>query len=163
MDYSEKKPKQKFTPEEDAKLTSYVRIYGTDDWNEIASFFDDRSARQLKERWFNYLDPNVDIHDWTPEEEELLLEKISQCGKKWRMIAQSFNGRTDVHLKNRYQLMKRRERLTGNIRLPQNKKDFKKILNDEKVYSKPIKTVDLLTVLPADFKFLDNLIYDDSL
>ena len=110
------KLKKKFTPEEDELLKSLVEQYGTSNWNDIETNFPNRTARQLKDRWLNYLDPNVNMGEWTLEEEELLLQKIDEIGKKWRKIATFFNGRTDVHLKNRYKLMKRREQHTGNIR-----------------------------------------------
>ena len=109
--------KKKFTKEEDKQIVKLVEKYGTDNWTEISEFFFNRSGRQLKDRWFNYLDPEVNKKEWTPEEEELLLQKLEEYGKKWRVISRFFRGRTDVHLKNRYRMMKRREKLTGNIRM----------------------------------------------
>ena len=107
--------KHKFTTEEDSKIGKLVATYGLDNWATIADLIPNRSARQIKERWFNYLCPLVNRSDWTSEEEEKLLRLIEEHGKKWRTIAKFFNGRTDVNLKNRYRLLKRRERNTGSL------------------------------------------------
>ena len=106
--------KKKFTKEEDRKLVESVRIHGDNNWNKIAEVFFNRSPRQLKERWTNYLNPAVNKNEWTEEEEELLLEKLSEFGKRWREISKYFNGRTDVQLKTRYRMIKRRQQTNDN-------------------------------------------------
>ena len=138
------KLKKKFSPEEDARLKEYVHTYGTSDWNTIAHFFGNRTARQLKDRWENYLDPEVDLHEWTAAEEELLLQMLSLYGMKWRTIANFFKGRTDVHLKNRYRLMKRRERITGSIHL-QKKPDENQESSANDLTFDPVSILDLTT------------------
>ena len=155
------KLKKKFTQEEDLKLTEYVNTYGTSNWNVIAHHYGNRSARQLKDRWFNYLDPRVDLHEWTSEEEELLLEKLAQIGKKWRVIALFFKGRTDVHLKNRYKLMKRRERITGNIRLPNKQENREELQFNELSLTNQIDDNNLVTILPIENQNMDSWFSDD--
>ena len=136
MLYTQSRLHKKFTEEEDKRIKELVQVYGDNCWSKLSNFFFNRCGRQLKERYFNYLAPNVNKDDWTAEEEELLLQKLQECGKKWRKISSFFQGRTDVHLKNRYRMMKRRERLTGNIRmqvqqktLPQEKQKENEKLN----------------------------------
>ena len=157
------KLKKKFTREEDAKLTEYVNMYGTSNWNIIAHYFVNRSARQLKDRWFNYLDPKIDFHDWTPEEEELLLEKLVEIGKKWRVIAFFFNGRTDVHLKNRYKLMKRRECLRGNMILPKKQEEREELPSKEFSLINQSDNFELINLLPSDLHNGDYWFSEDKL
>ena len=108
--------KRNFTKEEDRQIIELVKVYGNNNWNKIAEVFFNRSPRQLKERWTNYLNPAVNKNEWTEEEEELLLEKLSEFGKRWREISKYFNGRTDVQLKSRYRMIERRKHtvLTNN-------------------------------------------------
>ena len=58
-----KKNKCKFSQEEDDKLAELVRKFGPKNWKMIAEGIPSRSARQLRERWINYLDPNVNRTD----------------------------------------------------------------------------------------------------
>jgi hypothetical protein len=94
--------RHRFRSEEDQKLSQLVQQYGDQKWKLIAEFMPNRTARQCRERYINYLAPNINKDDWTPAEDELLLRLVQQLGHKWTLIAQIFPGRTDVHLKNRY-------------------------------------------------------------
>ena len=100
--------KNRFTHAEDAIITSMMKSKQNYSWHQIGEALKGRSARQVKERWLNYLDPNLNQDNWSSEEEKLLLEKIREIGHKWRLIAKYFKGRTDVHLKNHYNLMIRK-------------------------------------------------------
>ena len=100
--------RQKFTPEEDIILHDRVMMNGEKDWAKIASFLKSRTSRQCRERWKNYLSPKL-VHDpWTQSEDELLSKLINQFGPKWSKISNHFPGRTDVIIKNRWSLLKRR-------------------------------------------------------
>ena len=52
-------PKRKFNEKDDEKLKEIVQRVGEDDWNEVAKQMGSRNARQCKERWENYLSPNI--------------------------------------------------------------------------------------------------------
>jgi hypothetical protein len=69
----------------------------------------DRTARQCKERWINYLSPALNTAAWTPEEDRLLLEKQRDYGSKWAQIAKFFPNRTDGMVKNRFNRLQRRQ------------------------------------------------------
>jgi hypothetical protein len=61
-----------------------------------------RAARQIRERYLNYLDPNIKQGNWTEEEDQKLISFISQKEKNyWKNISRYFSGRTDVSIKNR--------------------------------------------------------------
>jgi hypothetical protein len=102
----QRKPKQiarhKFTPEEDEALRRRVAQLGTTDWNAIAQQFPNRTARQCRDRWRNYISPDVVTGRWTQADEEMLLAKVQEIGPRWALIAQHFPGRTDIGIKNHY-------------------------------------------------------------
>ena len=94
--------KRKFTPEEDEKLAFIVSQCGESNWKRIAEQMGTRNCRQCRERWKNYLCPNVCKEPWTQEEDELLQEKYKELGSQWSVIAKFFPSRTDVNIKNRW-------------------------------------------------------------
>lgn len=93
--------KYKFTLQEDKAIIDNVIIYGHN-WKQIAMIFPTRrSARQIRERYNNYLSPKLST-TWTTEEDCLLMEKYTELGPKWAMIARYFQDRTDIQIKNRF-------------------------------------------------------------
>jgi hypothetical protein len=98
-----------FTPDDDRALRACVDSLGTSDWNAIAMRIQGRTPRQCKERWTNYLSPDLNGSPWTPDEDRLLLEKQSEIGNKWVRLSAFFVNRTDAMVKNRFHLLKRRE------------------------------------------------------
>ena len=102
--HESKSTRQKFTAEEDARLIDLVRIHGNKAWKKIASIMKTRTTRQCRERYINYLSPNVTNGPWTAEEELLLIEKVQEMGPRWPKIAKYFQSRSDVNIKNRYAL-----------------------------------------------------------
>jgi hypothetical protein len=80
------------------------------DWVEIANAVQDRSPRQCRERWRNYLKPVIDSSPWTPEEDQILLREFQNLGRQWTAIAVFLPGRTEVNVKNRWSKL-RRDRL----------------------------------------------------
>lgn len=103
----QKSIKIKFTPEEDEKLRNLVQAHGTNSWNLIAGLMGNRNARQCRERWKNYVNPELRNEPWTLEEDKLLVEKYEEYGPKWNKIAKHFVNRSDNSLRNRWQLMLR--------------------------------------------------------
>lgn len=101
-------PKCKFTKEEDAKLASIVSSMKELNWKIVSEKMGDRNPRQCKERWENYLDPNVNRSPFTTQEDILLIEKFQELGPKWVVISKFFNNRSDICIKSRYMVLKRR-------------------------------------------------------
>ncbi|EAY18843.1 Myb-like DNA-binding domain containing protein [Trichomonas vaginalis G3] len=101
-------PKVKFTVEDDAKLKSLVETYGETDWNLISQKMETRNPRQCRERWENYLSPKVNHSPFTPAEDIQLLTLYEELGAKWVQISKRFNNRTDISVKSRWMVLKRR-------------------------------------------------------
>jgi hypothetical protein len=100
--------KLKFTAEEDNILGRLVREFGTKNWRQVAQLMRTRNARQCRERWNNYINPALRIGTWTPDEDELLLKQYAIHGSKWNKIAKVFRRRSDLSLRNRWQMLERR-------------------------------------------------------
>jgi hypothetical protein len=100
--------KLKFTPDEDARLLELVQEYGPKEWITVASLMQTRNPRQCRERYSNYLNPNLRHDGWTAEEDVLLEQKYQEIGPKWNSIGKAFTNRSDNALRNRWMMMNRR-------------------------------------------------------
>jgi hypothetical protein len=81
-------PHRRFTVSEDARLQHLVQGCAVPDWIFIASLMPGRNIRQCRERWLNYLSPEIASAPWTAEEEHCLEQKVFELGTKWQIIAQ---------------------------------------------------------------------------
>jgi hypothetical protein len=91
-----------FSADEDARLRMLVAQFGDNNWKLIAHEMRGRSPRQCRERYKNYLSPDLSTRPWTESEDELLREKYSVLGPRWAKMTPAFAGRSDVALKNRW-------------------------------------------------------------
>jgi hypothetical protein len=64
---------------------------------KIARLFPERKGKQIRERWVNQLNPNINKTPWTKKEDKILLRYKLIYGNKWSTIAK--------HLHNRYVLL----------------------------------------------------------
>ena len=101
--------KVKFSAEEDALIIKLVKKFGEKAWSSVAARIPNRTARQIRERYKNYLSPDVNNSPWTAEEDARLLMLVAEHGPKWSKIMAHFRNRTDVSIKNHYILIQRRE------------------------------------------------------
>jgi hypothetical protein len=90
-------------------LRELINEHGASDWTLIASYLEGRNPRQCKERWTNYLSPDICDAPWSAEEDLLLCQKQRELGCKWVQIAAFLPNRTDAMAKNRFNRLKRRE------------------------------------------------------
>jgi hypothetical protein len=94
--------RRKFTSDEDDQLRSLVDTLGTKSWEEIARFMPDRTARQCRDRYKNYLLENLITEPWTPEEDEIVIRQFHVIGPKWVQIGKMLSGRSGNNVKNRW-------------------------------------------------------------
>lgn len=118
----------KFSKEEDRRLIFLVSIFGEKDWRNLAKKMDGRNPRQCRERWQNYLNPNLNRQSWTKEEDEMLMKMKDEYGSKWKLISNYFQNRTDAMVKNRYNLLMRLNKKKNEEKeLPSNLNDIQDI------------------------------------
>jgi hypothetical protein len=94
--------RRKFSADEDEHLRGLVEKFGTKCWEEIARFHPDRSARQCRDRYKNYLIDSLVTDPWRPEEDALVIRKFHEIGPKWVEIGKLLSGRSGNNVKNRW-------------------------------------------------------------
>ena len=146
-------PRIPFTDEEDILLVKLIQQYGTNDWKKISNHIPNRNSRQCKERWCNFLCPQLNKNPWTDAEDQLLLEKYQVFGPQWKKISTFFDRRSHIAVRNRMAMLKRHMNsskskisesscsspdIEENQGLNQDQKGFGEILNNfNKVESDP--------------------------
>ena len=83
-----------WNPNEDARLIELVSVKNSK-WlfiastlnNEIHKGYPLRSGKQCKERWNNYLNPNIKRDPWTDDDDIQILELFVKFGECWAKIA----------------------------------------------------------------------------
>lgn len=94
--------RRKFTEEEDKFLTELVKEMGPKKWEEIAKRMPNRTARQCRDRYSNYLIPGFFNGEWSSEEDELLYQKYQEIGPRWAVLKEFFKNRSPNSIKNRW-------------------------------------------------------------
>lgn len=129
-------PKQKFNEEDDERLKAIIKDLGTKSWADVSKAMGNRNPRQCKERWENYLNPHINNDPWTKEEDDLLILKQKEIGSRWVTISHFFNRRTDAAVKNRWQMLARRQKKIKHLLEKQKNGGKSKSRSSEKVKSK---------------------------
>lgn len=151
--------KNRWTPEETEHLREVVAKHGAKSWTKIASLIPGRNAKQCRERWSTYCDPEFTRDKWTAEEEDHLMELHKTYGNRWSSFSRFLNNRSPVAIRNRWMCINRRAPVSQAENPPS------RDTGNEAVRVKPIGS----TVTAGDFtdwqSILDDLFTDlpDSL
>ncbi|KAG8098347.1 hypothetical protein GUJ93_ZPchr0013g34696 [Zizania palustris] len=91
-----------WSPEEDAKLKSYIEQNGTGgNWIALPLKIGlKRCGKSCRLRWLNYLRPNIKHGGFSEEEDRIILSLYVSIGSRWSIIAAQLPGRTDNDIKN---------------------------------------------------------------
>eukprot|EP00511_Aplanochytrium_stocchinoi_P007952 CAMPEP_0204846554 /NCGR_PEP_ID=MMETSP1347-20130617/2075_1 /ASSEMBLY_ACC=CAM_ASM_000690 /TAXON_ID=215587 /ORGANISM="Aplanochytrium stocchinoi, Strain GSBS06" /LENGTH=468 /DNA_ID=CAMNT_0051987165 /DNA_START=63 /DNA_END=1469 /DNA_ORIENTATION=+ len=107
--------KGKWSAQEDNKLLRLVNEQLNGDpskninWSIVTQNYQERSSKQCRERWINYLDPRLKKSEWTRDEDEILLRLSAQFPKKWARMAREIPGRTENMVKVRWKSLVRKQ------------------------------------------------------
>lgn len=106
--------KGRFTDEDDELLKNLVSKHGHD-WALIAKLMSNKDRKQVRERYNNYLSKNLSLRPFTPEEDKKMVELVEKFGTKFFKIAEFFEGRSPIMIKNRYhtKFQKKKKRCAG--------------------------------------------------
>ena len=97
--------KKVFSKLEDHVLSELVKQFGLRKWKIIAQHMPGRTAKECKERYFNYLSPNFANTKWSHEEDKFLIEKYNELGPKWGILSRHFKGKNSNDLSNRWKYL----------------------------------------------------------
>ena len=96
------KRRRLFGPADDKRLESIVLNQEFNGWKGVAKLMPGFTPKQLRDRWHNYISPKNSFGPWTPEEDQIIIQKIKEYGTKWSLISTFLNGRSDNCVKNRW-------------------------------------------------------------
>jgi hypothetical protein len=94
--------KGSWTRQKDEVIIGFVHQYGCTAWTKLAHMLPGRIGKQCRERWFNHLNPDLSRGQWTPTEDQLLMQLHEQFGNHWATIAAHMPTRADNMIKNRW-------------------------------------------------------------
>jgi myb proto-oncogene protein len=90
-----------WTPSEDSTLLEAFKLYGRK-WNRLAKVLRTRNAKQIRERYTNYLDPTIKQGNFTVEEDLLIFDLHRVYGNRWAKIHEYLPTRSADMIKNRF-------------------------------------------------------------
>ncbi|KAI9462329.1 hypothetical protein BJY52DRAFT_1256337 [Lactarius psammicola] len=98
--------KSAWTKDEDEKLMSLYKLYGTK-WSVIARQIPGRTDDACSKRYREALDPALKKDEWTQDEDAKLLGLYAQMGGRWVQVGQQLQ-RSSLGCRNRWRLLERK-------------------------------------------------------
>jgi hypothetical protein len=121
---SKLKIKNNFTSEEDRILSQLVNHFGPQNWKIISEQIGTRNPRQCRERWNNYVNPEIRKDPFTSEEDEIIQLKVAEFGLKWHKIAKFLHKRSENSIRNRWMVISRMKSKHSSFSYPPIQKQF---------------------------------------
>jgi hypothetical protein len=135
-----------FSADDDHQLRLIKASFPSLSWNQITEQMPGFTARQLRERWSNYLAPSINTASWTPEEDDELLRLYTALGPCWGVIGGRMGGRSAPDIKNRYQSVI--HRLDPDSRRPRPRRDRRSVVSKSKASPVQAVVLELPPLLP---------------
>jgi hypothetical protein len=148
VNFHQRKKKAVFTVDEDKLIIKLIELMKTVDehikWVKIAAHFSSRTGKKIRERYLNYLNPNINRNPLFASELRLLTELVSDNGHlsriPWKKISDSFPGRSGIFLKNQYDHARRKMMKTFDLNKKKKQLDefFQLIWSDDDTFREQI-------------------------
>jgi hypothetical protein len=87
-------------------LASVVQGNPNFSWNDTADQLVGRTAKQCRERWFNYVNPDLNTSQFTEEEDAILMQAYYECGGRWAHISRMLINRGENQTRLRFRALK---------------------------------------------------------
>lgn len=129
-----------WTEQEDNIIRKWVKKNGVGRWKELSTKFQNRTGKQLKNRW-ETLERKDKI--WTEEEDKKLVDLHGKYGNQWSKIAFFLPYRTSGEVKNRWNSTLKRINIRRELGLPDKEKPGRKpkSLNPDTVSIPPLPNI----------------------
>lgn len=108
--------KGKWTKEEDNLLLKLIKVY-KNNWSAISKIIKTRTAKQVRDRYVNCLDPSLKKGNFTKEEDDKIIYYYNMYGPNWLKISEIVKFRTPDTIKNRYYLYLKKKNTAGKFKL----------------------------------------------
>ena len=148
-----------WSQQEDQILLGLYKQYGPN-WQNIAFYLKERTGKQVRDRYINILDPEINKGPWTAEEDQVILQQYQLLGPKWSKISVNLQGRPENMVKNRWYsfIRKRLEKVAEKQEDMQVEMQEKEEEEEEEDVLKEVKKEvtleqDDLSEHPGDFQF----------
>ncbi|KAF8202953.1 hypothetical protein BJ912DRAFT_1052975 [Pholiota molesta] len=99
--------KSAWTTAEDEQLIELYLQFGPK-WSAIARQIPGRTDDACSKRYREALDPNLKKDQWTPEEDQLLIDAYNRIGGKWGKVGNELQ-RSGLGCRNRWRLLERKK------------------------------------------------------
>jgi len=144
--------KGSWTKEEDNLVLEMVEQFGKN-WSLISKYIPSRTGKQIRDRYLNALDSNINKDKFSEEEDKKIIELYLQYGSIWSNIAKFFEKRTGDMIKNRF-YSTLRKRVHGDVKAQRNLnvkiRLSKKIKKAAKIKERIRKIMEKNPLLPAE-------------
>ena len=91
-----------WSEEENELLLNWVSLNGECQWNKCSQIIKGRNAKQCREHWYEFLNPNLTKGNWTLEEDLLIMIFYQKYNGRWKNIIPIFEKRSENSIKNRF-------------------------------------------------------------
>jgi len=90
-----------WSQKEDDDLRYYISKFGRK-WTKISRMMKSRNNKQIRDRFLNVLDENLEKKHFSEEEDQQILSLIYKFGSNWSKMTQEMKGRSAANIKNRF-------------------------------------------------------------
>ncbi len=90
-----------WTTEEDKTLMELIKIHGNK-WCKISEKMKNRTGKQIRDRFYNVLDMNINKEKFSYDEDKKVLRLYTKLGPNWTHMSKHLPGRTSQQIKNRF-------------------------------------------------------------